>query len=117
MGLATRGFCVVIHGVAARARVIGAVHDEEAGMLEELEEAPDNDSPSAPGQETMPLPDPSRNRYPYCITWSPLPGITCCCPCVGHMGIADSEGIIRDFAGPYTIGKERMAFGSPTRYV
>ncbi len=58
-----------------------------------------------------------RHRYPYSITWSPLPGLTCCCPCIGHMGITDSRGIIYDFAGPYTIGVDDMAFGNPTRYI
>ena len=33
------------------------------------------------------------------------------------MGIADSRGVIYDFAGPYTIGVDDMAFGSPTRYL
>jgi hypothetical protein len=33
------------------------------------------------------------------------------------MGIADSQGIIYDFAGPYYIGKDDMAFGKPTRYL
>lgn len=33
------------------------------------------------------------------------------------MGIADSRGIIYDFAGPYTIGEDNMAFGNPTRYL
>ena len=33
-----------------------------------------------------------------------------------HSGIADSEGVIYDFAGPYHIGKGNMAFGNPTRY-
>jgi len=61
--------------------------------------------------------DPSRNRYPYCIVWSPLPPITWLLPFIGHTGIADSEGIIYDFAGPYTIGREYMAFGEPTRYI
>jgi hypothetical protein len=61
--------------------------------------------------------DPSRNRYPYCIVWSPLPPITWLFPFIGHTGIADSEGVIYDFAGPYTIGKEYMAFGEPTRYI
>ena len=42
-------------------------------------------------------PDFRRHRYPCAITWSPLPGLTCCCPCIGHMGIADSNGIIYDF--------------------
>lgn len=26
-------------------------------------------------------------------------------------------GIMNDFAGPYTIGKGRLAFGAPTRYI
>jgi hypothetical protein len=38
-------------------------------------------------------------------------------PFIGHMGITNSEGVIFDFAGPYTINKDDMAFGSPTRYV
>lgn len=33
------------------------------------------------------------------------------------MGIADSRGVIYDFAGPYTIGEDNMAFGRPTRYL
>lgn len=33
------------------------------------------------------------------------------------MGIADSRGVIYDFAGPYTIGVDDMAFGRPTRYL
>eukprot|EP00808_Paulinella_micropora_P014165 g60578.t1 len=48
--------------------------------------------------------DPSRDRYPFSIVWGPLPGMTCCCPCVGHMGICDSRGRVHDFAGPYFVG-------------
>ena len=33
------------------------------------------------------------------------------------MGIADSEGVIYDFAGPYHISVDHMAFGRPTRYL
>jgi hypothetical protein len=33
------------------------------------------------------------------------------------MGITNSEGVIFDFAGPYTISRDDMAFGSPTRYL
>lgn len=33
------------------------------------------------------------------------------------MGIADSQGVIHDFAGPYYIGHDDMAFGKPTRYL
>jgi len=32
------------------------------------------------------------------------------------MGIAMSSGIIRDFAGPYFVSEDNMAFGSPTKY-
>jgi hypothetical protein len=49
--------------------------------------------------------DHSRQRYPYCIVWSPLPPITWLFPFIGHTGIGDSEGIIYDFAGPYSIGR------------
>mmetsp|Transcript_28291 Transcript_28291/g.28581 ORF Transcript_28291/g.28581 Transcript_28291/m.28581 type:complete len:169 (-) Transcript_28291:49-555(-) len=65
---------------------------------------------------TVPV-SPSKNRYPYCIVWSPLPPITWLLPFVGHMGIGNSEGILFDFAGPYTIGVGNLAFGAPTRYV
>lgn len=60
---------------------------------------------------------PSKNLYPYCVLWSPLPPITWLFPFIGHTGIADSQGIIHDFAGPYHIGVGKMAFGSPTRYI
>lgn len=33
------------------------------------------------------------------------------------MGIADSRGVIYDFAGPYTIGEDNFAFGHPSRYL
>lgn len=33
------------------------------------------------------------------------------------MGICDSEGRVYDFAGPYTISEDNMAFSSPTRYL
>jgi hypothetical protein len=53
-------------------------------------------------------------------------------PMVGHMGIATSAGVIRDFAGPYFVSvcvqfvrwhdlmwlqEDRMGFGWPTRYL
>ena len=33
------------------------------------------------------------------------------------MGIANSGGIIRDFAGPYFVSEDNMAFGWPTKYL
>lgn len=33
------------------------------------------------------------------------------------LGIVDSKGVIYDFAGPYTIGRGKLAFGKATRYI
>lgn len=43
--------------------------------------------------------------------------ITWLIPFIGHMGLCDSRGRVHDFAGPYTIGVDDMAFGAPTRYL
>lgn len=61
--------------------------------------------------------NPSLDRYPYCIVWTPIPLITWLLPFIGHMGIATSQGIIHDFAGPYYISVDDFAFGKPTRYL
>ena len=61
--------------------------------------------------------DIKRNRYPYCIVWTPLPMITALFPFIGHTGICTSEGIIHDFSGSYSITEDDMAFGNPTKYV
>lgn len=37
-------------------------------------------------------------------------------PFIGHMGIATSVGVIRDFAGPFHVSEDNMAFGKPTKY-
>ena len=56
-------------------------------------------------------------RYPYCIVWTPIPCITWILPSIGHAGICSSEGIIYDFAGPYCVSVDNMAFGNPTKYI
>ena len=61
--------------------------------------------------------DPKNSRYPNCIVWTPLPLITAILPCIGHVGICTSDGIIHDFSGPYYISVDDMAFGQPTKYV
>uniref|UniRef100_A0A5K3FR92 Transmembrane protein 222 n=1 Tax=Mesocestoides corti TaxID=53468 RepID=A0A5K3FR92_MESCO len=38
-------------------------------------------------------------------------------PLIGHTGITNSKGLIYDFAGPYFISEDNMAFGWPTRYL
>lgn len=52
--------------------------------------------------------DAHKDRFPFCIVWTAIPCLTWFFPFVGHMAIADSQGIIYDFAGPYTIGKDDM---------
>ncbi|CAH8431901.1 unnamed protein product [Schistosoma bovis] len=59
---------------------------------------------------------PLLHRFPYSIVWTPIPLLTWFFPFIGHMGIANSYGVIYDFAGPYTIGEDQMAFGWPTMY-
>eukprot|EP01040_Poterioochromonas_malhamensis_P011954 gene11954-13042_t len=61
--------------------------------------------------------DHATQRYPYCIVWTPLPVISWFLPFIGHTGIADSRGVIYDFAGPYTIGVGKLTFSPPTRYI
>ncbi|KAJ8334916.1 hypothetical protein SKAU_G00405550 [Synaphobranchus kaupii] len=60
--------------------------------------------------------DPDVSRYPYSIVWTPIPVLSWLLPFVGHMGICTSAGVIRDFAGPYFVSEDNMAFGRPTKY-
>uniref|UniRef100_A0A1Q3F8Z0 Protein with signal anchor n=1 Tax=Culex tarsalis TaxID=7177 RepID=A0A1Q3F8Z0_CULTA len=57
------------------------------------------------------------DKYPFCIVWTPIPVLTWFFPFIGHMGIAMSNGVIRDFAGPYFVSEDNMGFGRPTRYL
>ncbi|KAG3228000.1 hypothetical protein PC129_g1463 [Phytophthora cactorum] len=61
--------------------------------------------------------DPSADRFLFCVVWSPIPVITWVLPFIGHLGIADSKGIIHDFEGTNAIGRDNFLFGIPTRYV
>ena len=56
------------------------------------------------------------HRYPYCIVWTPIPFLTWLVPVIGHMGICTANGMVRDFAGPYYVSQDDMAFGWPTKY-
>ncbi|CAG5129670.1 unnamed protein product, partial [Candidula unifasciata] len=60
--------------------------------------------------------NPRSNRYPHCIVWTPIPCLTWLFPIIGHMGICTSAGVIRDFAGPYFVSEDDMAFGNPVKY-
>lgn len=52
--------------------------------------------------------DTQKDRYPFCLVWGPLPVISWFIPWIGHLGIADSEGRVHDFAGPYSIGLDNF---------
>ncbi|CAG9576692.1 conserved hypothetical protein [Leishmania major strain Friedlin] len=60
--------------------------------------------------------DPVRERYPFCIVWSPIPVLSWILPFVGHTAVCDSQGRIYDFQGAYRIGQDRMLFGNPVKY-
>nr|XP_035972358.1 transmembrane protein 222 isoform X2 [Halichoerus grypus] len=60
--------------------------------------------------------DVDRSRFPYCVVWTPIPVLTWFFPIIGHMGICTSTGVIRDFAGPYFVSEDNMAFGKPAKY-
>ena len=62
-----------------------------------------------------PKDDYERDRFPYCVVWTPIPLLTWLFPFIGHTGICYSNGVIRDFAGPYYVSEDNMAFGRPTR--
>ena len=47
--------------------------------------------------------DVQRDRFPFSIVWTPLPLLTWLFPFIGHLGIARSDGLVHDFAGPYYI--------------
>mmetsp|Transcript_23320 Transcript_23320/g.32616 ORF Transcript_23320/g.32616 Transcript_23320/m.32616 type:complete len:216 (-) Transcript_23320:59-706(-) len=82
------------------------------GLDGELKQMVDDGS----GEEPCLKIDTERELYPYAIVWGPLPCITWCLPCVGHMGIGDSTGRVHDFAGPYCVNTNRFMTGRVVRY-
>ncbi len=61
--------------------------------------------------------DNGKDRYPYCIVWTAIPGLTNCMPFIGHTGICTSTGIIHDFSNSYRVSVDNMGFGRPLKYV
>ena len=56
-------------------------------------------------------------RFPLRIVWTPLPMLTQFMPSIGHTGIGDSRGVTHDFAGPYYVSIDDLAFGETHKYV
>ncbi|GAB4815126.1 hypothetical protein N2152v2_002172 [Parachlorella kessleri] len=54
-------------------------------------------------------------RFPFCLVWTPIPVVTALLPFIGHMGVARSDGVVLDFAGPATVNVDNLAFGAPTK--
>ncbi|VVB05303.1 unnamed protein product [Arabis nemorensis] len=61
--------------------------------------------------------DPGRDRFPFCIVWTPLPFISWLVPFIGHVGICREDGVILDFAGPNFVCVDNFAFGAVARYI
>ncbi|PPR97114.1 hypothetical protein GOBAR_AA23556 [Gossypium barbadense] len=61
--------------------------------------------------------DPSRERFPCCIVWAPLPVLSWLVPFIGHVGICREDGIILDFAGPNFVCVDHFTFGPVARYL
>ena len=60
---------------------------------------------------------PSKNRYPYCIVWTPIPFLTYIIPFIGQTGIANSKGIIHDYSASFFVNIDDFSFGKPTKYL
>ena len=60
---------------------------------------------------------PSKNRYPYCIVWTPIPFLTDIIPFIGQTGIANSKGIIHDYSASFFVNIDDFSFGKPTKYL
>lgn len=58
-----------------------------------------------------------RERFPYCIVWTPLPITSWLIPFIGHIGICREDGVILDFAGPSCVSIDDFAFGAVARYI
>lgn len=59
----------------------------------------------------------SKEYFPFCLVWSPLPFFTAVVPFIGHVGIGDSKGRLYDFQGNFSIGRDRMLFGKAVKYL
>lgn len=91
----------------------GTRTDEEGQQQQQLQPLrPLN--PSLPLNKQIPV-DTRHSRFPYAIVWGQLPLLSWLIPCAGHLGIADSEGVVHDFAGPYFVETDRFMV-TPARF-
>ena len=57
------------------------------------------------------------HKQAFAVVWTRLPLLTLFCPCVGHAGIATSQGETHDFGGSQWISIDRLSFGDTVKYV
>jgi len=57
-----------------------------------------------------------RGRYPHSLVWTPITVITWFFPIFGHIGIAYTNGKVRDFADAFVVPEDRMTYGRPVKY-
>lgn len=85
--------------------------------LKRLGEEENSDGACSKGMPTLPIEiDMARERYPFCVVWTPIPVLSWFLPFIGHVGVCDSLGRIHDFEGTRHIGVETMLFGDPVKY-
>lgn len=60
--------------------------------------------------------DPSTQKFPCCLVWTPLPVISWLAPFVGHVGICREDGTIVDFSGDSMIHFGQLFYGTVAKY-
>lgn len=60
--------------------------------------------------------DPSTQKFPCCLVWTPLPVVSWLGPFVGHVAICREDGTIVDFSGDNMIHVGQLFYGAVARY-
>lgn len=61
--------------------------------------------------------DPTKDKFPCCLVWTPLPVVSWLAPFIGHVGICREDGVILDFSGSNFVNVDSFAFGAVARYI
>ncbi|KAG5625577.1 hypothetical protein H5410_010795 [Solanum commersonii] len=60
--------------------------------------------------------NPSTQKFPCCLVWTPLPVVSWLAPFVGHVGICREDGTIVDFSGDNMIHVGQLFYGTVAKY-
>ncbi|KAL3746861.1 hypothetical protein ACJRO7_015757 [Eucalyptus globulus] len=61
--------------------------------------------------------DPTKDKFPCCLVWTPLPVVSWLAPFIGHVGICREDGVLLDFSGSNLVNVDSFAFGAVARYI